>query len=157
MHPCLNSYTPMFSRKTPTWAALHVKIRTNWARISRKRGRILILVGCLLVYLIWSRHTPPLDPILFPINGPADASFLELQAEVAKGTARLHPVRDGELLVDPHIPVHPIEQAIVQAQIEWDKKLARQSRTLRQATKEYRVRYGRHPPPGFDKWWEWVV
>jgi hypothetical protein len=33
----------------------------------------------------------------------------------------------------------------------------RQSRTLVQASKEYRRRYGREPPKGFDKWWKFCV
>ena len=31
-----------------------------------------------------------------------------------------------------------------------------QSKTLQQAVKEYRVRYGRNPPKGFDVWFEWA-
>ena len=33
------------------------------------------------------------------------------------------------------------------------KRLARQSKTLPEAVAEYKRRYGRDPPRGFDDWW----
>ncbi|TRM55568.1 hypothetical protein BD626DRAFT_524559 [Schizophyllum amplum] len=51
--------------------------------------------------------------------------------------------------VDPH----PIPQLIADAQERFGRKVARQSRTLEAAAAEYRRRYGRNPPKGFDKWW----
>ncbi|KAG1724296.1 glycosyl transferase family 90-domain-containing protein [Suillus paluster] len=39
---------------------------------------------------------------------------------------------------------------------EWDAKLARASRTLPEAVREYRRRYTRAPPPGFNRWWSYV-
>lgn len=47
---------------------------------------------------------------------------------------------------------HPIETLIDRAKREWDKKLARQSRTLEAAVAEYKRRNARSPPRGFDKW-----
>jgi hypothetical protein len=34
-----------------------------------------------------------------------------------------------------------------------ETKLARQSRTLEEAVREYKRRHGRNPPKGFDKWY----
>ncbi|KAL1703064.1 glycosyltransferase family 90 protein [Schizophyllum commune] len=51
--------------------------------------------------------------------------------------------------VDPH----PIPRLIAEAEERFTKKVARQSRTLPEAAAEYRRRYGRNPPKGFDKWW----
>jgi hypothetical protein len=34
--------------------------------------------------------------------------------------------------------------------------LSRQSRSLRAAVAEYKRRYGRNPPKGFDAWWRFV-
>jgi len=47
---------------------------------------------------------------------------------------------------------HPIYELISRAEQEWEKKLKRASKTLAQAAKEYKRRYGRHPPKGFDLW-----
>jgi len=47
---------------------------------------------------------------------------------------------------------HPILTLIKRAEGEWSRKVARQSRTLKEAVEEYRRRYKRNPPAGFDKW-----
>ena len=51
-----------------------------------------------------------------------------------------------------HTMRHPIRDLISNATREWEKKLARQSKTLEQAVREYRRRHGRRPPKGFDDW-----
>lgn len=51
---------------------------------------------------------------------------------------------------------HPIFELMEKAEAEWDAKVARQSRTLADAVVEYRRRYRRPPPRGFDKWWAWA-
>lgn len=53
-----------------------------------------------------------------------------------------------------HTTTHPIENLISTAQQRFDKLLARQSRTIQQATDEYQRRYGRTPPAGFGEWFE---
>ncbi|WRT70499.1 uncharacterized protein IL334_007497 [Kwoniella shivajii] len=63
----------------------------------------------------------------------------------------------GLLQVNPKSTVHPIYQLIRDARSKWDDKVSRQSKTLLDATKEYQTRYGRKPPKGFDKWWNYVV
>ena len=63
---------------------------------------------------------------------------------------------DGRLLVNPDAP-HPIFQLIRDAEAAWDAKLARASKTLDEAIAEYRRRYRRAPPLGFDKWYVRVV
>ncbi|WVQ85782.1 hypothetical protein IAT38_007949 [Cryptococcus sp. DSM 104549] len=67
-----------------------------------------------------------------------------------------HPVVDGLLRVNSRSTVHPIYQLIHDARAEWDKKVERQSRTLKEAVEEYKRRYKRAPPKGFDKWWAYV-
>jgi hypothetical protein len=49
--------------------------------------------------------------------------------------------------------VHPITQLMTDAENNFRQKLARQSRTLADAVAEYRRRYNRAPPKGFDAWW----
>ncbi|KAG9311046.1 hypothetical protein JVU11DRAFT_8944 [Chiua virens] len=63
---------------------------------------------------------------------------------------------EGLLIVDPDAP-HPIFQLIRDAEAAWDAKCARASKTLDEAVAEYKRRYRRAPPLGFDKWWEYVV
>ncbi|KAK4187874.1 family 90 putative glycosyltransferase [Podospora australis] len=51
---------------------------------------------------------------------------------------------------------HPIDWLIKVAEKDFDQKLARESHTLAEAAAAYRKRRGRHPPPGFDKWFEFA-
>ncbi|BGP24779.1 glycosyltransferase family 90 protein [Rhodotorula toruloides] len=69
---------------------------------------------------------------------------------------------NGQLLVEPlssfpEPPApHPILTLIKRAEIEWNKKVQRQSKTLKDAVHEYRRRYKRNPPRGFEQWWAYA-
>ncbi|WWD04614.1 hypothetical protein V865_002685 [Kwoniella europaea PYCC6329] len=52
------------------------------------------------------------------------------------------------------IKVHPIVEMMQKGEERWANLLERQSKTLPQAVTEYRRRYGRAPPKGFDQWWQ---
>jgi hypothetical protein len=58
---------------------------------------------------------------------------------------------DGLLEVNPNAR-HPMYDLIERAEVEWDKKLKRQSKSLEEAVAEYERRYHRAPPKGFDDW-----
>ncbi|KAI5119394.1 hypothetical protein M0805_005937 [Coniferiporia weirii] len=63
--------------------------------------------------------------------------------------------RDGLLTVNPD-GAHPIYELIRHAELRWEAKQRRASKTLREAVREYRRRYKRLPPKGFDHWWDYV-
>lgn len=70
---------------------------------------------------------------------------------------------NGQLYVDPIASFgatppkpHPMLTLIKRAETEWNAKVERQSKTLKEAVQEYRRRYKRNPPRGFDKWWEYA-
>lgn len=52
---------------------------------------------------------------------------------------------------------HPIEILMAENSKRWNKFLARQSTTLEEAVAEYKRRYKRLPPRGFDRWWQYCV
>ncbi|KAI1456104.1 glycosyltransferase family 90 protein [Annulohypoxylon moriforme] len=52
--------------------------------------------------------------------------------------------------------VHPIDELIKIADNDYKDLLAKESNTLAEAAQAYRKRRGRHPPPGFDKWYEFA-
>ena len=54
------------------------------------------------------------------------------------------------------ITEHPITKLIADAKATFTDRLAKQSKTLSQAVAEYKRRYGRDPPRGFDHWWEFA-
>ncbi|KAG9026633.1 Glycosyltransferase Family 90 domain containing protein [Tulasnella sp. JGI-2019a] len=63
---------------------------------------------------------------------------------------------NGLLQVNPTGP-HPILTLMDTAEKRWQEKLGRSSKTLRLAVIEYKRRYGRMPPKGFDQWWNFTV
>ncbi|KAK7043936.1 hypothetical protein VNI00_008102 [Paramarasmius palmivorus] len=68
--------------------------------------------------------------------------------------------RNGLLEVNPlslsNNSTHPVETLIHRSRLLWAQKLSGQSLTLFDAVQEYRRRYAREPPLGFEKWWAYV-
>ncbi|KAK4696135.1 hypothetical protein P7C71_g1737, partial [Lecanoromycetidae sp. Uapishka_2] len=52
---------------------------------------------------------------------------------------------------------HPIEILVREAETKFTQMVERQSKTLTNADNEYRSRYGRSPPPGFDIWFDLAI
>ena len=52
---------------------------------------------------------------------------------------------------------HPIDALVRTAEKEFAATLSKSTRTLPAAAVAYRKRRGRHPPPGFDKWYQFAV
>ncbi|KKZ59023.1 hypothetical protein EMCG_00888 [[Emmonsia] crescens] len=51
---------------------------------------------------------------------------------------------------------HPINSLIWRAEEEWKRLQQRETFDVRDAAREYRLRRGRHPPPGFDEWFKFA-
>ncbi|RDA84975.1 hypothetical protein CP532_3867 [Ophiocordyceps camponoti-leonardi (nom. inval.)] len=51
---------------------------------------------------------------------------------------------------------HPIDKLIFDAQRSFAGLISSESKSLEEAAQAYRTRRGRHPPPGFDKWYEFA-
>ena len=51
---------------------------------------------------------------------------------------------------------HPIPHLMAEAEEKFKHLLSRQSKTLKRAVAEYKRRYGRNPPKGFDQWWDFA-
>ncbi|KAL6408843.1 Lipopolysaccharide-modifying protein [Ilyonectria robusta] len=49
---------------------------------------------------------------------------------------------------------HPIQKLMLDARTRHDEILSKRITDLETATAEYRTRRGRHPPPGFDRWFQ---
>jgi hypothetical protein len=52
---------------------------------------------------------------------------------------------------------HPIPRLMDEAEQRFRTKLAGQSKTLKAAVAEYKRRYKRPPPKGFDEWWKFAT
>lgn len=70
------------------------------------------------------------------------------------------PIKHPQLHADEHSyppeKVHPISNLIQHAQQEFDHVRSRQSKNLAEAVQEYKRRYKMHPPPHFDKWFQFA-
>ena len=54
------------------------------------------------------------------------------------------------------ITEHPITKLMDDAKVTFTNLLAKQSKTLPEAVAEYKRRYARDPPRGFDHWWAYA-
>jgi hypothetical protein len=68
-----------------------------------------------------------------------------------------HTFRDDGLLEVNPAANHPIFELVQRAEAAWQHKLDRASTTFPQAVTEYRRRYNRDPPKGFDDWYVWII
>ncbi|KAJ5678923.1 hypothetical protein N7462_007167 [Penicillium macrosclerotiorum] len=106
--------------------------------------RLILLLGitllaCFSLVLLRSEHPrrdvpidlPPPEPIRHPQLHTGQTSFLPEK-------------------------VHPITNLVENAQQRFDYVHSRQSKTLAEAVQEYKRRYKMHPPPHFDKWFQFA-
>ena len=77
---------------------------------------------------------------------------LPVDAEGSKSTLARRAAADSTPLRSTGGRIHPISYLIKSAEKKWDVMLRQQSQTLEQAVIEYKRRYGRNPPLGFDQW-----
>ena len=52
--------------------------------------------------------------------------------------------------------MHPIPKLMAEAQTKFKQMITGQSKTLTEAVQEYKRRYGRNPPKGFEEWFEFA-
>ncbi|KAG8881877.1 hypothetical protein FRB98_004070 [Tulasnella sp. 332] len=103
------------------------------------------------IKLPWNDHIP-VTPNVVPSPYPNDRpNTLGLDPRTAHRYQT-----DGRVKVNEHGP-HPIYELTAKAEREWRAKHTKSSRTLQTAISEYKKRYGRSPPPGFDLWWDYVL
>lgn len=106
----------------------------------------VFVVACLSLTLLRDRtqksvHPPP--PIHAPTPPPPLKPLEYYHQAASQGT------------FPPEKP-HPVARLIQNAEQQFETKRSRQSRTLADAVQEYRRRYNMHPPPHFNKWFEFA-
>ncbi|PNS13811.1 hypothetical protein CAC42_3304 [Sphaceloma murrayae] len=101
---------------------------------------LLLLIGVMYV----RRHEPP----------RASGWIQRLRSTQATTLQTFYLNRVQELAESRE---HPVKALHEKAMRKLDAMLKRQSKTLEQAEAEYKRRYRRNPPPGFDKWFEYAV
>lgn len=99
----------------------------------------IVLLACLSLVLLRPEQTPQNEPLDLPPPEPIKHP-------------QLHP---GQTSYPPE-KVHPVSSLIQNAQQNFDHVQSRQSKTLAEAVQEYQRRYKMHPPPHFDKWFQFA-
>lgn len=94
-------------------------------------------------------HQPSRSSVLLQYVPTFPTPTLSPPVRKILGKHRFRP--DGLVEVNLEGP-HPIYELISRAEQEWEAKHARASQTLDQAVAEYKRRYKRNPPKGFDLW-----
>ncbi|CAD6501739.1 BgTH12-01988 [Blumeria graminis f. sp. triticale] len=116
----------------------------------RSRQSYMLICALLFIFLLFTYNRPRLN---------LQSLQPDLQQSINKPIAPVKTLPATATNTEP-TPVknssHPIWQLILDNEKDWKKKLARQSQSLSEAVTEYRRRYGIHPPPNFDKWYEFA-
>ncbi|GAA5832497.1 hypothetical protein JCM11251_001347 [Rhodosporidiobolus azoricus] len=119
----------------------------------RARARRLILLFLSGVFFVLLRLYP------FSASSSKFDAFAGLTFDEDHGEL-IYPARNASAsdptFPPPELQAHPIHFLLREAQSAWTAKLARQSRSLDQAVREYRRRYRREPPRGFDQWFRFA-
>ncbi|WWD22473.1 hypothetical protein CI109_106966 [Kwoniella shandongensis] len=107
------------------------------------RARILALAGGAVVLLFLLHFfTPGGNKLLAHTHKWTTASSSVIRSKFLRAKAQA-----------PRPPIHhPIPKLMAEAQDEFSEKLRRQSKTLAEAVAEYKKRYNKNPPKGFDEW-----
>ncbi|TLD32736.1 hypothetical protein PspLS_00270 [Pyricularia sp. CBS 133598] len=101
--------------------------------------RYIALTGLFIVsvYYLLLKGSPSISRLSFTSVG---------------GQSRPKHAGDGAIKNDKH----PISRLMRDADETFQRMLSKQSYTLEAAAAMYRERRGRHPPPGFDVWWNFA-
>lgn len=141
-----------------------------------RKSSVCILVITAIIFVVFQRFTTPesildddiLDdsphssyqlPVVDDIFGIDTDSEQVLERKPRPGpkkslplAAEQHKYRSDGLLQVNMEGAHPIFELISRAEKEWEAKLRGASKTFREVVQEYKKRYKRAPPKGFDLW-----
>lgn len=93
------------------------------------------------------------DPVLTPVQEAVVDQALKWDADgIVRGWDKINV--DLAKVGQADKAVHPILELHERGKKRWESLLKHQSQTLEQATAEYKKRYRRSPPRGFDKWFK---
>jgi hypothetical protein len=108
--------------------------------------RNLLLDGTITIQIAAAGHCQLPQP-----QALIDHSYNDTRTSPTKPLGVHTYLPNGLLRFNPNGP-HPVLDLIKSAEEKWQKKLDKASRTLEEAVREYRRRYKRAPPQGFDDW-----
>ncbi|KAJ7584213.1 glycosyl transferase family 90-domain-containing protein [Mycena floridula] len=120
------------------------------------RRRFLRILFVFLVLLVIIQLTGVFSTYELPFIDYDGDSYVEEKWPEPEFPLGEHTYRQDGLLQVNEGGAHPIFELMRVAEKEWKRKLNASSTTLDEAIREYRRRYRRDPPKGFDSWWNYV-
>jgi hypothetical protein len=159
---------PILTRRSLSSPKLDSLAHTRSCWRNPRRSRLLPWCLCVLVLIaivFWSRKSDTVPRPKAPQKHPnavvppwpspqPDAHRLGKTPQKQPTSVEFeeHVYRaDGLLDVNPK-GRHPILELMERSETQWKRKVKHQSKTLKQAVNEYKRRYKRLPPKGFDIW-----
>jgi hypothetical protein len=132
-------------------------------RVSRQRVLFAILGSVLVAYsfgrlqAVFKNYGTQESVNATDLDDHVPSSRFRLLTYFQKAELNKHHFGDDGLLVVNPNGSHPIYELIKEANIQWRRKVRRASTTLGAAVKEYKRRYHRAPPQGFNFWYGCVA
>lgn len=96
--------------------------------------------------------------VLYYLRNSATATFNTAFRPIGdhlNGGTPQSPTKPGDK-TRPNAHTHPITTLIEGAEVAFEDLLRKESHDLKSAAAAYRTRRGRHPPPGFDAWYDFA-
>ncbi|RHZ59742.1 putative capsule-associated protein CAP1 [Aspergillus thermomutatus] len=111
---------------------------------------VVILASLSVVFLRRSHHDSDL-----PLNQPPPATPRP-PAHISTNLQQQKQLPESPATTPFSGDQHPIATLVENAEHEFEQLHSRQSKTLTDAVNEYRRRYNMHPPPHFDRWFQFA-
>ncbi|KIJ50889.1 glycosyltransferase family 90 protein [Sphaerobolus stellatus SS14] len=140
----------------------------SMAHYFSRQPPIKVLLAIVLAVVVVSFVSPDAFPSFFGVESSYNPAWTKVPAthphqqiheedffyvETHHPPSRVHELSPDGLLKTNMRGPHPIIQLTNEAERKWNTLVNRQSKTLEQAVSEYKRRYHRAPPAGFDAWY----
>ena len=141
--------------------------------IDRGRRRLVFVAAAVVFFIILAGYFRPskadirshIDKIHLPASlkssgskptTPTDPSFADDSSKSNSGDQSETSFGDQDIAIEETQDAddsHPIAALMKDADQRWKKYENTRSLTFKETVSKYRRQYGRHPPPGFEKWY----
>ena len=133
--------SPTSSKPALVWA--------HYGTLSTNK-RLLVIFAVLACLMIGLRPIQT-QAVVSQLSGNFESSASNLQDWIPRSSHFFKMTQSKKETI-----VHPIPKLMAEAQTKFKKMITGQSKTLAEAVQEYKRRYGRNPPKGFDEWFEFA-
>ncbi|KAI5807036.1 hypothetical protein EDC01DRAFT_637947 [Geopyxis carbonaria] len=111
---------------------------------------IVVFGGIVTGITFVSTTSYPLSEIPLPVPQSWREKLLSSPANKVVGDAH---AQIDDVLPQMIADGHPIRTLMTEADAEFERYYNARPKTFKECVHSYREKYGRHPPPGFDKWY----